>query len=197
MGALSRPEVPPGPLRLLFDALHELHHRAGWPSLRDLAREVGASRTTVSAAFSEPRVPRWGLIELLVETLGGDTERFHGLWLAASGGTPPATPAMALPPDGPVAAPAYAVVPRHLPPDVLAFSGRAWALAEIDRVLVANADQGGGGGTRIALLSGTPVSARPPWPCAGRTGPRRPSRTDSCMPTYADATPTSRCRHRR
>src|SRR5262245_42144987 len=49
-----------------------------------MAKEVGCSHTTVSAAFSESRVPRWGLLELIVETLGGDTERFHRLWLAAS-----------------------------------------------------------------------------------------------------------------
>ena len=34
MGALPRPDVPPGPQRELVDALHDLHHRAGWPSLR-------------------------------------------------------------------------------------------------------------------------------------------------------------------
>jgi hypothetical protein len=34
MGALPRPELPPGPHRDLVDALHGLHHRAAWPSLR-------------------------------------------------------------------------------------------------------------------------------------------------------------------
>lgn len=29
-------------------------------------------------------MPRWGLLELIVESLGGDTETFHRLWLAAS-----------------------------------------------------------------------------------------------------------------
>ena len=60
------------------------HHHAGRPSLRDLGRQVGVSRTTVGAAFSEPRVPRWGVLELIVEALGGDIDEFHRLWLTAT-----------------------------------------------------------------------------------------------------------------
>jgi len=33
---------------------------------------------------------RWGLLELIVETLGGDTERFHDLWLRRAGLPTPA-----------------------------------------------------------------------------------------------------------
>src|SRR3954447_18325031 len=47
MGALPRPDVGAGPHRDLVVALHRLHHEAGWPSLRSLAREVGCSPTTV------------------------------------------------------------------------------------------------------------------------------------------------------
>ena len=83
MGALPRPDVPPGPRRDLVDALHDLHHRAGWPSLRALAREAGCSPTTVSTVFSAPRLPTWGTLELLVEGMGGDVDRFRTLWLAA------------------------------------------------------------------------------------------------------------------
>ncbi len=84
MAGLPRPEVPPGPQCDLVDALHALHHEAGWPSLRVLAREAGCSRTTVSRVFSAPRLPSWGVLELLVEAMGGDTAGFHDLWLAAS-----------------------------------------------------------------------------------------------------------------
>ena len=84
MSALPRPELPPGPHRDLVDALHDLHHRAGWPSLRTLARETGVSHTTVSHAFSSPKVPSWGTLELLVEAMDGDTTAFHDLWLAAT-----------------------------------------------------------------------------------------------------------------
>jgi tetratricopeptide (TPR) repeat protein len=75
--------VPPGPRRDLVDALHTLHHRAGWPSLRVLASEAGCSPTTVSAVFSSPRLPSWGLLELLVEAMDGDVEEFRALWQAA------------------------------------------------------------------------------------------------------------------
>ena len=82
MTALRRPDVV-GPAKSLYDALHDLHHRAGWPSLRTLSRETGVSHTTVSKAFSGPALPSWGTLELLVEALGGDPVFFHGLWLAA------------------------------------------------------------------------------------------------------------------
>ena len=84
MGALPRPDVAPGPHRELVDALHTLHHREGWPSLRHLAADAGVSHTTVSKAFSSPALPSWGTLELLVEAMGGDVPRFHDLWLAAS-----------------------------------------------------------------------------------------------------------------
>ncbi|HYH72688.1 MAG TPA: AAA family ATPase [Nocardioides sp.] len=93
MGALPRPDVAPGPHRELVDALHALHHRAGWPSLRVLAAQTGVSHTTVSKVLSSPSLPSWGNVELLTEALGGDVLHFHGLWLSAS--TPPADGARA------------------------------------------------------------------------------------------------------
>jgi tetratricopeptide (TPR) repeat protein len=91
MSALPRPGVT-GPTRVLNDALHDLHHRAGWPSLRTLARESGVSHTTVSKTFSQPALPSWGTLEVLVEAMGGDTGEFHDLWLAASAPTDGAGP---------------------------------------------------------------------------------------------------------
>lgn len=87
MGALPRPDLAPGPHRDLVLALHELHRRAGWPSLRTLARAAGCSHTTVSSAFSSPRLPAWGLVELLGEAMQGDVAELRALWLAASEGT--------------------------------------------------------------------------------------------------------------
>ena len=84
MGALPRPDLAPGPARELNDALHELHHRAGWPSLRTLAHDAGCSHTTVSHVFSSPKLPTWGVLELLVEAMHGDPAPFHDLWLSAS-----------------------------------------------------------------------------------------------------------------
>ena len=97
MSALPRPDVT-GPARTLNDALHDLHHRAGWPSLRTLARETGVSHTTVSKAFSQPALPTWGTLELLVEAMDGSVEDFRALWLAASAptnGDRPPTPRIA------------------------------------------------------------------------------------------------------
>src|SRR5207344_2480431 len=48
------------------------------------ARAVGCSHTTVSAIFSSPRLPTWGLLELLVEAMDGDVSTFRLLWAAAS-----------------------------------------------------------------------------------------------------------------
>ena len=81
MSALPRPDLPPGPHRELVDALHDLHHRAGWPSLRALAAATGVSHTTVSKVFSSPALPSWGTLELLVEAMDGDGARFHDLWV--------------------------------------------------------------------------------------------------------------------
>lgn len=84
MGALPSPDLPPGAHQDLVRALHELHHRAGWPSLRSLARRTGVSHTTVSKVLSSNVLPPWGTVELLVEAMGGDRSEFHALWLAAS-----------------------------------------------------------------------------------------------------------------
>jgi hypothetical protein len=84
VSALPRPDLAPGPQKSLNDALHDLHHRAGWPSLRTLARDTGVSHTTVSKVMSAPPLPPWGTLELLVEAMDGDPAVFHELWLAAS-----------------------------------------------------------------------------------------------------------------
>jgi tetratricopeptide (TPR) repeat protein len=94
MSALPRPDLPPGPQRDLNDALHDLHHQAGWPSLRTLAKAAGCSHTTVSTVFSSPRVPAWGLVELLVEAMGGDVQEFRALWLSLGAGTAAHPPAL-------------------------------------------------------------------------------------------------------
>jgi len=133
VGALPKPEVPDGQIQVLFDALHDLHHQVGWPSLREMAKEVGCSHTTVSVAFSEPRVPRWGLLELIVEALGGETERFHKLWLVASAAAKDRGDAQ--PPPRPGDTAASRPPPRELPPDVTGFTGRAGQLAALDLLL--------------------------------------------------------------
>ncbi|HEY5114117.1 MAG TPA: hypothetical protein VIJ00_01195 [Nakamurella sp.] len=167
VGALAKPDVTTPAARPLVDALHELHHRAGWPSLRDLGRRVGVSRTTVAAAFSAPKVPRWGVLELIVEALGGDIEEFHGLWLTATGmpGREACRTPDPDPPGGPQGEESGARiganrasgsstqpdVPRHLPAGVRGFTGRADALAALDGLALRDPDAN----LRIAVISGT------------------------------------------
>ena len=144
MRGLPQPTLPAGALADLFAALHAQHHRAGRPSLRQMAAEVGCSHTTISAAFSEPRMPRWGLLELIVETLDGDPEQFRSLWLAASA-APPATEA-----ESPLAVTTY-VAPHDLPAPVTPYLGRAADLAHLDEALRAAQD---GSGPRVVLITG-------------------------------------------
>lgn len=148
MRALPRPTLPPGPLADLFDELHQLHHRAGWPSLRRMAAEVGCSHTTIATAFSGPRPPRWGLLELIVETLGGDPEQFRAGWLAATQADPDeATPAPAAP------ATFTYVTPRDLPAPAAPFIGRTAEFAQLDEALAA---AGTGDGSNVVLIAGPP-----------------------------------------
>ena len=110
MNALPRPDLPPGPHRDLVTALHDLHHRSGWPSLRILARQAGCSHTAVSHAFSSPRLPTWGMVEVLVQALSGSTTEFRELWLAATSPRPSVTPPTRIAGRGGE----QAVVRRHL-----------------------------------------------------------------------------------
>jgi replicative DNA helicase len=92
MPGFKRAQLPPGPLRDLVDALHQLHLLAGYPSARQLQREIGgagvASHTAVHNLFTGTSLPNWGLIELLVEVLArqarlnekAEVERFRQLW---------------------------------------------------------------------------------------------------------------------
>lgn len=130
MRALPKPPLAPGPLADLFDALHDLHHQAGWPSLRDLAGEVGCSHTTISTTFSTPRPARWGLLELVVEALGGDTVRFHELWLAATQKT-------GRPADSAPAVARRYLAPRDLPAPITPLVGRSDEMTQLDEALLA------------------------------------------------------------
>ncbi|MFF9344924.1 hypothetical protein ACF1CG_34865 [Streptomyces sp. NPDC014773] len=97
MPKLTAPPLPPGPRKALSDELHRLHLRAGWPSVRDMTRAIGgtsvASSSRVHDVFRQPRLPDWGLLDILVSALAGrirgldpsvESQRFHGLWEAAA-----------------------------------------------------------------------------------------------------------------
>ena len=135
-------------------------------SLREIAREVGCSHCTVSGVFSDARLPRWGLLELVVEAIGGDTGRFHALWLAASAGAAsvgggaaadaPSAGSGSSEVTGDEAAGAIVIRPPLVRPrqrisDVARFAGRRAELARLDALLPAP----------LVVISGTA--------CAGKT----------------------------
>jgi len=156
LGGLARPQVPPGAQRALVDALHALHHEAGWPSLRWLAREAGFSHTTVSTVFSSPRLPSWGVLELLVEAMDGDVGEFHDLWLTASS----VDPAPPLAPRVAGRRAELAAVRRHLG------SGRGLLLvtgeAGIGKTRLVDTAMGSAGDTFVARGACLPLSAQVP-----------------------------------
>jgi hypothetical protein len=114
MGLLHQPELEPGPQRDLVDALHRLHHEAGRPSVRAIARRAGCSHTTVFHLFTHPRLPAWSLLEVVVPALGGDPADFRDLWLTATA-------------DG----------SRHVPPPARTIAGRRAELLVVRRHLEA------------------------------------------------------------
>lgn len=75
--------LPPGPVADLFAHLRRLRLHAGQPSYRHLAGEARVSYTTVHSAIRGPRVPKWGLLELIGESLGADQAELKRLWTAA------------------------------------------------------------------------------------------------------------------
>jgi replicative DNA helicase len=95
---IKRPQVEVAALNDFFTALHDLHLKAGHPSTRDIQKDVGrnvVSHTTIHKALSGPRLPGWGIVELMVEALASRsrqdpetiTETFRALWEAASKST--------------------------------------------------------------------------------------------------------------
>ncbi|WP_406164495.1 effector-associated domain 2-containing protein [Streptomyces sp. NBC_00996] len=96
MGKLRRPELAPGRLKELNDALHHLHLLAGQPSVRDLERALGRgafSHSRIYDVFSRGRLPTWGMVDIIVKALSEqapglsapeERRHFHALWIAAS-----------------------------------------------------------------------------------------------------------------
>ncbi|MFD7404162.1 hypothetical protein ACFV7R_16105 [Streptomyces sp. NPDC059866] len=99
------PRLEDGPLRDLNDALHTLHLQAGRPTLAEMfgalsmeARE-SISRSTLHTALTGPNLPRWTVIDAMVEILASrarsmtpekELPRFDALWQRAALGDMPA-----------------------------------------------------------------------------------------------------------
>lgn len=96
MPGFKRAPLEPGPLSDLMDALHQLHLAAGYPSLRDLQRDIGGrdapSHAAIHKVFTGGRLPTWRLVEALVRAMarraGSDekveAQRFKALWTKAA-----------------------------------------------------------------------------------------------------------------
>jgi len=94
-GQFRKPELA-GAHQELNAALHRLHLLAGLPSLAEVARVLkgaGISRSTVHDAFCGQRLPKWRVVDALVEVLssqapGGrpqeDQKVLHEVWLRAA-----------------------------------------------------------------------------------------------------------------
>ena len=88
------PDVPPGNLRTLVEALHEIHARAGWPGTRQLSKGRDFSHTAVHDLFTKTTTaaPRPTVLLDVVERLASISrrlevdetiDRFDLLWEAA------------------------------------------------------------------------------------------------------------------
>lgn len=72
----KRPDLGPGPLKSLNDALHDLHARSGYRSSREIEKWIradqgtgGISHTTVHKLFTKPELPRPELMHWVVKVL--------------------------------------------------------------------------------------------------------------------------------
>lgn len=83
LAKISPAEISIVPVKALFRELTRLHRLAGEPSSRTIARAVALSHATVHAALRGPKVPRWDVLDLVIEQLGGDKNEVLRLWVAA------------------------------------------------------------------------------------------------------------------
>ncbi|MFF5924148.1 hypothetical protein ACFY8C_38360 [Streptomyces flavochromogenes] len=128
MPKLTPPSLPPGPRQILSVELHTLHRRAGWPSVRDLSRALGAgvaSSSRIHDAFTKPRLPDWGLVKVLVIELaqqiprtdpGTESDRFHALWEAAAEASTETADVPAAPASPDLKPPPLVLPPAAVPP---------------------------------------------------------------------------------
>lgn len=96
MPGFKRVPLEPGPLNDLMDALHQLHLAAGYPSTRDLQRDLGGreapSHAAIHKAFTSDKLPTWRLVGPIVQVMArragldenAETHRFKALWTQAA-----------------------------------------------------------------------------------------------------------------
>ncbi|NNN31893.1 hypothetical protein HLK59_16265 [Streptomyces sp. S3(2020)] len=93
---MKQPDLPEGPLQRLNDALHDLHFRAGRPSLSLMCQSVAdgrVSRSRLHTVFTTGRLPSWDVVDTVVEILAAaardttpeaEINEFLRLWRAAA-----------------------------------------------------------------------------------------------------------------
>jgi replicative DNA helicase len=95
MARIKQPQLPPGAQNDFFSALHDLHLKAGYPSTREIQKDIGreyVSHTTIYKALTGPRIVGWVIIEQMVEALADRSrqnrntviEQVKSLWEAAA-----------------------------------------------------------------------------------------------------------------
>ncbi|MFC7616825.1 helix-turn-helix domain-containing protein [Actinokineospora soli] len=130
--------------------------------LTALAAKADVPRSTLHAYVSGRSLPPAEVLDRIVIELGAspaEQAAWAEAWYRVAAGV--------------AVAKAACGVPRQLPPDVSAFTGRAGALAELDELL-------GGGVGVVSAVAGTAGWGRPRWSCTGGTGSRTGSRAGSC-----------------
>ncbi|MEU8180275.1 hypothetical protein AB0B86_05790 [Micromonospora sp. NPDC049047] len=92
MAALSRARDVTGGLKQLNHELHRLHARAGYPSVRDMARACDCGPNLIKKVFSAPQIPNLPRLLKIVEFLAkldrmadpdAQCDHFDRLWEAA------------------------------------------------------------------------------------------------------------------
>jgi tetratricopeptide (TPR) repeat protein len=119
---MARPERPldpsAGPLQAFAYGLRELRRAAGNPQYRAMARAAGYSTSSLSAAAGGAMLPSLAVTLAYVGACGGDMAAWQARWEALS-------------------ARQQAAIPRQLPMDVPAFTGRGDELSQMDTLLAA------------------------------------------------------------
>ena len=136
----SRIDPDGGPVAEFALELRRLRERAGSPTYRELSERTRFVPSVLSAATRGSRLATWPVVRAFVAACGGDVSLWQRRWREVSeaahvtfaeveGGQ--AQPS----PQQPVAAP----IPRHLPTDTRAFTGRT---AELERLLALAGESG-------------------------------------------------------
>ena len=132
-----------GPVAEFAAQLRRLRARAGSPTYRQLSERTRFVPSVLSAAARGSRLPTWPVTRAFVAACGGDVAEWHRRWreVSESEHSPPAQQ------------PAAAPIPRHLPTDTRAFTGRN---AELRRLL-ALADESADGSSDGSAFAGAVV----------------------------------------